>query len=106
MDAHFVALRLPSERYISLLILHRMFLMHLGQVESSQSLIRIVGLSATLPNYTDVSDFLRVNPMQGLFFFDSSFRPVPLAQHFIGVKGKPNSVTSRTNLDLATFEKV
>lgn len=29
------------------------------QVESSQSLIRIVGLSATLPNYIDVSDFLR-----------------------------------------------
>lgn len=29
------------------------------QVESSQSLIRIVGLSATLPNYVDVGDFLR-----------------------------------------------
>jgi antiviral helicase SLH1 len=28
-------------------------------VESSQSLIRIVGLSATLPNFIDVSDFLR-----------------------------------------------
>jgi activating signal cointegrator complex subunit 3/antiviral helicase SLH1 len=31
----------------------------LRQVESSQSLIRIVGLSATLPNYTDVASFLR-----------------------------------------------
>ncbi len=30
-----------------------------SQVESSQSLIRIVGLSATLPNYIDVSDFLK-----------------------------------------------
>lgn len=30
-----------------------------GQVEFSQTLIRIVGLSATLPNYIDVSDFLR-----------------------------------------------
>jgi antiviral helicase SLH1 len=76
------------------------------QVESSQSLIRIVGLSATLPNYADVSDFLRVNRMQGLFYFDSSFRPVPLEQHFLGVRGKPNSATSRTNLDKATFEKV
>jgi replicative superfamily II helicase len=28
-------------------------------VESSQSVIRIVGLSATLPNYIDVADFLR-----------------------------------------------
>ena len=26
------------------------------QVESSQNMIRIVGLSATLPNYKDVSD--------------------------------------------------
>jgi replicative superfamily II helicase len=31
----------------------------LRQVESSQSIIRIVGLSATLPNYVDVADFLR-----------------------------------------------
>jgi Superfamily II helicase len=29
------------------------------QVESSQSVIRIVGLSATLPNYVDVAEFLR-----------------------------------------------
>ena len=31
----------------------------LRQVETTQSLIRIVGLSATLPNYLDVADFLR-----------------------------------------------
>jgi len=29
------------------------------QVESTQSMIRIVGLSATLPNYIDVGDFLQ-----------------------------------------------
>ncbi|KAG0141983.1 hypothetical protein CROQUDRAFT_98108 [Cronartium quercuum f. sp. fusiforme G11] len=78
----------------------------LRQVESSQSLIRIVGLSATLPNYLDVADFLRVNKFQGLFYFDSSFRPVPLQQHFIGIKGKPNSPTYRKNLDTVTFQKV
>jgi len=33
----------------------------LRQVETSQTLIRIVGLSATLPNYVDVADFLRYN---------------------------------------------
>ncbi|GAM91498.1 hypothetical protein ANO11243_095490 [Dothideomycetidae sp. 11243] len=76
------------------------------QVESTQSLIRIVGLSATLPNFVDVADFLKVNRMAGLFYFDSSFRPVPLEQHFIGVKGKPNSKTSRENLDRVAFEKV
>ena len=76
------------------------------QVESTQSLIRIVGLSATLPNYVDVADFLKVNRMEGLFYFDASFRPVPLEQHFIGVKGKAGSKQSKENLDTVAFEKV
>ncbi|KAF2133628.1 Sec63-domain-containing protein [Dothidotthia symphoricarpi CBS 119687] len=76
------------------------------QVESTQSLIRIVGLSATLPNYVDVADFLRVNKMAGLFYFDQSFRPVPLEQHFIGAKGKPGSMKSRENLEKVAFDKV
>ncbi|OTA91679.1 hypothetical protein M434DRAFT_397071 [Hypoxylon sp. CO27-5] len=76
------------------------------QVESTQSLIRIVGLSATLPNYIDVADFLKVNRYAGLFYFDGSFRPVPLEQHFIGVKGKAGSRQSRDNLDTVAFEKV
>jgi antiviral helicase SLH1 len=76
------------------------------QVESTQSLIRIVGLSATLPNYIDVADFLKVNRYAGLFYFDASFRPVPLEQHFIGVKGKAGSRQSKDNLDQVAFEKV
>lgn len=75
------------------------------QVESTQSLIRIVGLSATLPNYVDVADFLKVNKHAGLFYFDASFRPVPLEQHFIGVKGKAGSKQSKENLDSVAFEK-
>ncbi|KAF8558857.1 Sec63-domain-containing protein [Imleria badia] len=78
----------------------------LRQVESSQSIIRIVGLSATLPNYIDVAEFLSVSRYAGLFYFDSSFRPVPLEQHFIGVRGKPGSPQSKRNLDRVTFEKV
>ncbi|KAI3463912.1 hypothetical protein Pfo_020575 [Paulownia fortunei] len=57
----------------------------LRQVESTQSMIRIVGLSATLPNYLEVAQFLRVNPETGLFFFDSGYRPVPLEQQYIGI---------------------
>ncbi|KAF2115892.1 Sec63 Brl domain-containing protein [Lophiotrema nucula] len=76
------------------------------QVESTQSLIRIVGLSATLPNYVDVADFLKVNKMAGLFYFDASFRPVPLEQHFIGAKGKAGSIKSRENLEKVAFNKV
>ncbi|KAF8493511.1 Sec63-domain-containing protein [Gautieria morchelliformis] len=78
----------------------------LRQVESTQSLIRIVGLSATLPNYIDVADFLRVSRHQGLFYFDSSFRPIPLEQHFLGIKGKANSPVARRNLDRVTYQKV
>lgn len=76
------------------------------QVESTQSLIRIIGLSATLPNYVDVADFLKVNRMAGLFYFDASFRPVPLEQHFIGVKGNAGTKSSRDNIDQTAFEKV
>ena len=75
------------------------------QVESTQAVIRIVGLSATLPNYVDVADFLKVNE-NGLFYFDGSFRPVPLEQHFIGVKGRVGTKIQRDNLDMTTFEKV
>lgn len=57
-------------------------------VETSQRIVRIVGLSATLPNYQDVGNFLRVNPATGLFFFGSEFRPIPLDQTFIGVTEK------------------
>ena len=76
------------------------------QVESTQSMIRIVGLSATLPNYVDVAEFLKVNLYAGLFYFDQSFRPVPLEQRFLGVKGKPNSKASRENMENVTFDKI
>ena len=47
----------------------------------------LVGLSATLPNYKDVATFLRVDA-ENLFFFDNSFRPVPLEQEYIGITEK------------------
>ncbi|XP_065353810.1 U5 small nuclear ribonucleoprotein 200 kDa helicase [Cloeon dipterum] len=57
-------------------------------IESTQEDVRIVGLSATLPNYQDVATFLRVKPETGLFYFDNSFRPVPLEQQYIGITEK------------------
>ena len=75
------------------------------QVESSQNMIRIVGLSATLPNYLDVARFLRVNPYQGLFFFDGRFRPVPLSQSFVGVKA-PNKMKALRDMDEVCYDKV
>jgi len=58
------------------------------QIESTQEHVRLVGLSATLPNYEDVATFLRVDFAKGLFFFDNSFRPVPLEQQYVGVTEK------------------
>jgi activating signal cointegrator complex subunit 3 len=68
-------------------------------------MIRIVGLSATLPNYLDVAQFLRVNPYKGLFYFDSRFRPVPLSQTFIGVK-EVNPMRQMQEMDVVCYEKV
>lgn len=60
----------------------------LRQGDSTHELIRLVGLSATLPNYPNVADFLRVKKDKGLFFFDNSFRPVPLKMQYIGISEK------------------
>lgn len=53
--------------------------------ETSQP-VRLVGLSATLPNFKDVAHFLHVQ--KGLFSFDARYRPCPLTQVFIGVTEK------------------
>ncbi|KAL9604838.1 MAG: hypothetical protein Q9219_000286 [cf. Caloplaca sp. 3 TL-2023] len=58
------------------------------KIEQTGDPVRLVGLSATLPNYRDVASFLRVDPINGLFHFDGSYRPCPLRQEFIGVTDK------------------
>jgi activating signal cointegrator complex subunit 3 len=68
-------------------------------------MIRIVGLSATLPNYLEVAQFLRVNPDKGLFYFDASYRPVPLSQQYIGVS-EPNFVLRNQLINEVCYNKV
>ncbi|PRW32956.1 activating signal cointegrator 1 complex subunit 3 isoform B [Chlorella sorokiniana] len=75
------------------------------QVESSQSMIRIVGLSATLPNYRDVARFLGVNNDTGLFYFDASYRPVPLEMQFVGVSER-NVLARLGIMDEVCYQKV
>ncbi|KAM4695371.1 activating signal cointegrator 1 complex subunit 3 [Discoglossus pictus] len=75
------------------------------QVESTQSMIRILGLSATLPNYHDVASFLHVNPYIGLFYFDGRFRPVPLGQTFIGIKSN-NKTQQLHDMEEVCYENV
>jgi hypothetical protein len=49
------------------------------KVESSQSMIRIVGLSATLPNYCDVADFLWYLALRR-YFEDETDSLIPVFQ--------------------------
>lgn len=71
--------------------------------------VRIVGLSATLPNYRDVANFLRADPQTGVFHFDGSFRPCPLKQEFVGVTDKKAIKQLKTMNDVCytkTLEQV
>ncbi|PIA32529.1 hypothetical protein AQUCO_04400019v1 [Aquilegia coerulea] len=75
------------------------------QIETTKEHIRLVGLSATLPNYEDVALFLRVDREKGLFYFDNSYRPCPLAQQYIGISVKKPLQRFQLMNDLC-YEKV
>ena len=73
-------------------------------MEQTQEMIRLVGLSATLPNYADVATFLRVDPKKGLFHFDSTFHPC-LKQEFIGITEK-KAIKRFQVMNEVTYQKV
>lgn len=75
------------------------------KMEQSGDTVRLVGLSATLPNYQDVASFLRVDLKNGLFHFDGSYRPCPLRQEFIGITEKKAIKQLKTMNDI-TYVKV
>ncbi|KAJ2616612.1 Pre-mRNA splicing [Coemansia sp. RSA 1365] len=73
--------------------------------EQTQERVRLVGLSATLPNYEDVATFLRVPRDRGLFHFDARFRPCPLQLEFVGITEKKH-IRRLERMDQVCFEKV
>lgn len=75
------------------------------KMEQTGDPVRLVGLSATLPNYRDVASFLRVDPMKGMFHFDGSYRPCPLRQEFVGITEKKAIKQLKTMNDV-TYTKV
>lgn len=75
------------------------------KTEQTGDPVRLVGLSATLPNYRDVASFLRVDTKKDLFHFDGSFRPCPLKQEFIGITEKKAIKQLKTMNDI-TYNKV
>jgi pre-mRNA-splicing helicase BRR2 len=77
----------------------------LRTVETTRDQCRLVGLSATLPNYEDVATFLRVDPSDGLFFFDGSYRPCPLQQTFVGVTDR-KALKRINTMNEVTYAKI
>ncbi|KAL2207196.1 Sec63-domain-containing protein [Sarocladium strictum] len=75
------------------------------KTEQTGEPVRLVGLSATLPNYRDVASFLRVDPATGLHHFDGSFRPCPLRQEFVGVTDK-KPIKQLKAMNDVTYNKV
>lgn len=75
------------------------------KTEQTGEPVRIVGLSATLPNYRDVASFLRVDTKKAMFHFDGSYRPCPLRQEFIGVTDRKAIKQLKTMNDV-TYNKV
>ncbi|KAL8269770.1 hypothetical protein Esti_006299 [Eimeria stiedai] len=72
--------------------------------ERTQRLTRLVGISATLPNWREVADFLLVSPANA-FNFGAECRPVPLEQTFKGIKEKdPNK--QKKVYEAVTYEAV
>jgi pre-mRNA-splicing helicase BRR2 len=75
------------------------------RMEQTNEYVRLVGLSATLPNYQDVATFLRVDESKGLFYFDSSYRPCGLQQQFVGVTEK-KAIKRYQVMNEVCYEKV
>jgi pre-mRNA-splicing helicase BRR2 len=75
------------------------------KTEQTGEFVRLVGLSATLPNYRDVASFLRVDINKGLFHFDGSFRPCPLRQEFVGVTDR-KPIKQLKMMNDVTYNKV
>ncbi|KAF7968038.1 hypothetical protein HWV62_32144 [Athelia sp. TMB] len=75
------------------------------RMEQTSEYVRLVGLSATLPNYQDVATFLRVDEKKGLFYFDATYRPCGLQQQFIGVTEK-KAIKRYQVMNEVCYEKV
>ncbi|KAG5420021.1 brr2 [Candida metapsilosis] len=100
-------------KLVKLLIIDEIHLLHdlrgpvlegiVSRVVRTGDDIRIVGLSATLPNYLDVAKFIRASE-SGVFYFDASYRPCPLEQKFVGIK-EQKALKKKIAMNEACFEQ-
>lgn len=105
---------LANIKTVKLLIVDEIHLLHDDRGPVLESIIirakrqeglRLVGLSATLPNFEDVARFLEVDLKKGLFYFGPQFRPCPLEQQYMGVKEK-KAIKKIAAMNEACYEKV
>lgn len=75
------------------------------RMQQTGDYVRLVGLSATLPNYEDVAHFLGVDQKKGLFYFDATYRPCGLQQQFIGITEK-KAIKRYQVMNEVCYEKV
>ncbi|KAI5963826.1 brr2 [Candida pseudojiufengensis] len=100
-------------KLVKLIIIDEIHLLHdqrgpvlegiVSRVLRSGDDVRIVGLSATLPNYQDVAKFIEAGE-NGVFYFDSNYRPCPLEQKFFGIK-EQNAVKKKTAMNEACYDQ-
>lgn len=78
-----------------------------GSFENNQKVqqMRIVALSATLPNIKDVGQWLQCDPA-AVHYFDESFRPVPLTTHVCAFPAWKNPFLFEQSLDSKVFDIV
>lgn len=76
--------------YFSVLFPHRM---------------RIVGLSASLSNISDIGEWLHCLPPH-IHYFDDTFRPVPLEIHTLNYGSAPNPFLFERSLDSKVYDLV
>jgi len=53
----------------------------------------------------DVARFLGVNVDTGMFYYDASYRPVPLEMQFVGVSER-NIMAAKNIMDEVAYQKV
>ncbi|KAF5329218.1 hypothetical protein D9758_018192 [Tetrapyrgos nigripes] len=74
-------------------------------MEQNNKYVRLIGLSAMLPNYKDVATFLRVDESKGLFYFNTTYHPCSLQQQFISIMEK-KAIKRYQVMNEVCYEKV
>ena len=71
-------------------LLENLLMYFIKNFSIKKKFLRIISLSATIPNFKDIGKFLNVNLLNGLFYFGPLIRENILNRTIIGIKKKKN----------------